>query len=323
MEQGLNLERLVAVVADDERRVEALAVERNAVQQAELVRPQLARRVVEVLRREAKVELDAGARGAFARGLAEELPPSGAGEAVLWQLGRRGVVWVRRAESLEIRPVSVCQTSIANLEAQGGLDDSPRTGKTRGMPPRTPLVPSSLVFSLSHSFSSPEASFQLSTVAPKSSTSTLSPVGSVAVTRELPWEMLTWAWGGRPGVAASADGLFGLSTILLVFCVPQKPLLDRGGCWGRDTSLEGKMVGRVGRFGTGTSQSQGKMLLLAGSGDAIVGRGENEGQAALARSKLKLARTAQAREVADVLACLLGRGMGGLEQDKGKMMLDG
>lgn len=92
---------------------------------------------------------------------------------------------------------------------------------------------------------------------------------------------------------------------------------------GRDTSLEGKMVGRVGRFGTGTSQSQGKMLLLAGSGDAIVGRGENEGQASLARSKLKLARTAQAREVADVLACLLGRGMGGLEQDKGKMMLDG
>lgn len=65
------------------------------------------------------------------------------------------------------------------------------TGKTRGMPPRTAFVPSSFAPSLSHNFSSPEASFQLSTVAPYRRTSTLSPVGSDAVTRELPCEMVT------------------------------------------------------------------------------------------------------------------------------------
>ena len=88
------------------------------------------------------------------------------------------------------------------------------TGNTTGIPPRTPLEPSSLVFSLNQSFSSPFASFQLSTVAPKSSTSTLSPVGNVAVTRELPSEMVTWACGGSAGVVAKADGLLGLSTIV-------------------------------------------------------------------------------------------------------------
>lgn len=88
------------------------------------------------------------------------------------------------------------------------------TGKTMGTPPLTPLEPSSLEASLSHSFSSPAASFQLRTVAPKSSTSTLSPVGSRAETRALSSEMVTWACGGRPGVAARAVGLFGRSTMV-------------------------------------------------------------------------------------------------------------
>ncbi|KAK1245790.1 hypothetical protein MKX07_004859 [Trichoderma sp. CBMAI-0711] len=86
------------------------------------------------------------------------------------------------------------------------------------MPPRTAFVPSSFAPSLSHSFSSPAASFQLSTVAPYSRTSTLSPVGRTAVTRELSSEMVTCAWGCRPGVAARAEGLFGRCTIVYV-CV--------------------------------------------------------------------------------------------------------
>lgn len=41
-----------------------------------------------------------------------------------------------------------------------------------------------------------------------------SPVGRVAVTRELSSEKLTVGWGGRPGVATREEGLLGRSTIL-------------------------------------------------------------------------------------------------------------
>jgi hypothetical protein len=78
------------------------------------------------------------------------------------------------------------------------------------------LEPSSFAASLSQSFSSPFLSFQLITVAPCRRISTLSPVGSTADTRELPCEMLTWGCGGRPGVVASAVGLFGRSTMVFV-----------------------------------------------------------------------------------------------------------
>ena len=86
MQQRLALKRLVALVGHHQRRAQAVGRQRDAVQQAELVGPQLARGVVEVLRRQAKVELDA-ARGALCGGLAEELPAGVAGEAVLGQLG--------------------------------------------------------------------------------------------------------------------------------------------------------------------------------------------------------------------------------------------
>jgi hypothetical protein len=89
-----------------------------------------------------------------------------------------------------------------------------RTGNTTGTPPLTAFVPSVFAFSLTHSFSPPFASFQLMIVAPKSSTSMLSPVGSTAETRLLECEIVTCACGARPGVAESADGFFGRSTIL-------------------------------------------------------------------------------------------------------------
>lgn len=103
VQQRLELKRHVAVVCDDERRVEALLVEGHAVQQAKLVRPGGLELVVDALGREAKVELDAGgARGPFAGGLAEELPPRVAREAVLLQLGG-GLVIGRGAKDLSIR----------------------------------------------------------------------------------------------------------------------------------------------------------------------------------------------------------------------------
>jgi len=54
------------------------------------------------------------------------------------------------------------------------------TGKTTGMPPLTGLLPSSFAAWLNHRFSIPLL-FQLVTVAPYSKTSTLSPVGNVAI----------------------------------------------------------------------------------------------------------------------------------------------
>jgi len=89
-----------------------------------------------------------------------------------------------------------------------------RTGNTTGTPPLTALLPSVFAASLSHSFSAPFASFQLMIVAPKSSTSMLSPVGSTADTRLFECEMVTCACGGRPGVADSAEGFFGRSTMV-------------------------------------------------------------------------------------------------------------
>lgn len=116
----------------------------------------------------------------------------------------------------------VCKTRVESLEGQGsrrlrqGKVGMLRTGNTSGMPPRTALLPSRTAPSLSHSFSPPARSFHEMTVAPYSMTSTLSPVGSTADTREFPCEMLTCAWGARPGVAASAEGLFGRSTMVVL-----------------------------------------------------------------------------------------------------------
>lgn len=92
------------------------------------------------------------------------------------------------------------------------------TGKTSGMPPLTALLPSSTAPSLSQSFSLPLASFQLRTVAPCRSTSTVSPVGSVALTRPLSMVTVGWEWDCC-GVAARAEGLLGRSTIVAIVWV--------------------------------------------------------------------------------------------------------
>lgn len=100
MQQRLNLKRHIAIIRHDKRRVEALAVERDAVQEAEGVRPQRLGLGVEALGRQAEVELDAVAvTGALAGRLAQELPPRAARKSMLRKL-RGSFVVRRRAEDL-------------------------------------------------------------------------------------------------------------------------------------------------------------------------------------------------------------------------------
>lgn len=85
------------------------------------------------------------------------------------------------------------------------------TGKTSGIPPRTGLLPSNFAALLTHTFSLPLL-FQLMTVAPYSSTSTESPVGSDAIT--LPFSLCTEGCG--PVVEGlMAEGLLGRSMIVV------------------------------------------------------------------------------------------------------------
>ena len=77
------------------------------------------------------------------------------------------------------------------------------TGKIRGIPPLTAFEPSRRALELRNSFSWPFAVFHERTWAPKRRTSTDSPVGKLAVTRELSSEMETWGVGmvGETGIA--------------------------------------------------------------------------------------------------------------------------
>jgi hypothetical protein len=88
VQKSLELERLVAIVGDNHGSGQALSVERDAVQQAKLVRPKALDFLVEVVRGKAKVELDAvGRAGTLAGGLAKELPARVSGKPVLRELG--------------------------------------------------------------------------------------------------------------------------------------------------------------------------------------------------------------------------------------------
>ena len=88
-----------------------------------------------------------------------------------------------------------------------------RTGKTTGIPPLTGFEPSRWALSLRNKFSVPWADFQEMTVAPNRRTSTDSPLGRLAVTRELSAEMVTWGAGaiGDTGMALGflARSMFG------------------------------------------------------------------------------------------------------------------
>lgn len=68
----------------------------------------------------------------------------------------------------------------------------PKTGKTRGMPPRTGLEPSRAAAVETKRFSPEVGVVQEVTVAPWRRTETESPVGRVAVTRALSWVVWTW-----------------------------------------------------------------------------------------------------------------------------------
>jgi hypothetical protein len=118
----------------------------------------------------------------------------------------------RRTEDLSSLLVCVC-----NHQGPHPGEVVVLTGKTTGTPPRTGLLPSSAAFSLNHRFSVlPPLLFQLVTVAPNSSTSTLSPEGNLAMTLELgPVPTMSTSGLGAPEEDASiADGRFARSTMV-------------------------------------------------------------------------------------------------------------
>lgn len=105
MQERLKLKGLVAVVGNDNGRRQALAGERDAVEQAEAVGPGLLVLLGQVPGREAKVELDVGAVP-LAGGLAEKLPARVAREAVLGEvLGGRAVA----TGAKDLRGTQFCQ----------------------------------------------------------------------------------------------------------------------------------------------------------------------------------------------------------------------
>lgn len=101
VQQGLEVKWNIAVVGDDESCAEGFGIEGDAVNEVELVGPQGLDVFGEVLRGQAKVELDAR-RGPLAGGAAEELPAGVASESVLGELGGRFVIG-SGAEDLEER----------------------------------------------------------------------------------------------------------------------------------------------------------------------------------------------------------------------------
>lgn len=88
------------------------------------------------------------------------------------------------------------------------------TGKTSGIPPLTGLEPSRCALELRKIFSLPVEDFQEITVAPWSKTSTLSPVGKLAVTRELSSDIETCGVGVT-GDTGMALGFFARSILKL------------------------------------------------------------------------------------------------------------
>ncbi|KAI6756616.1 hypothetical protein HG530_011214 [Fusarium avenaceum] len=86
VKKSLEVERGITVVGDNNGGVETFRVKRHTVDKGKLVWPESLEVFADAFRREAEVELDAGA-GALAGGLSEELPSRVAGETVLGELG--------------------------------------------------------------------------------------------------------------------------------------------------------------------------------------------------------------------------------------------
>ena len=117
---------------------------------------------------------------------------------MLGQLTRSMILWWRS------KHLGVLNASALLSRATKDRERRRLTGKTSGIPPRTGLEPSRRALELRKRFSLPLADFQDVTVAPCNRTSTFSPVGSCAVTRELSSEMETCGegWMGETGIAA-------------------------------------------------------------------------------------------------------------------------
>lgn len=212
--QHLEIKGLVALVAHVEHGLQAVLAQRDAVLQAEVEGPRLAHVVGEVVGREAKVEAHGvvaalGQRAGLGRRLAQILPARDAREAVLRQRRCRVVLWWWTEDLLALAFFAIYVSTVPCLQVgvvltfgvsqayirmhihdpgtpkpktkNRGLGKQARTGNTTGIPPLTAFLPSRLAAELSQRLSLPLV-FQEMTVAPYRSTSTESPLGSVAVT---------------------------------------------------------------------------------------------------------------------------------------------
>lgn len=118
MQQHLELERLLALVADVQHSLQTILAQSHSVDEAELVGPGLLVLSGEVGRAKTEVELDRivaalGQSARFRRGAAQVLPGGVASEAVL-RKGASSVVFRGRAECLYIY-ISITVFVLANL----------------------------------------------------------------------------------------------------------------------------------------------------------------------------------------------------------------
>ncbi len=104
MQQSLAFKWLVAIIGNDNRRRQALSIQRDAVKQTKAVRPLLGGIGINGAGREAKVEFHAGA-GALAGRLAEEVPARVSSKAMLRERFR-SIVIGGNAKDLEHRAAS-------------------------------------------------------------------------------------------------------------------------------------------------------------------------------------------------------------------------
>lgn len=108
MQQELELEALLALIAHADNRLQAIFRQRDTVLQTEVQRPRLARLLAQIAAVEPKVQLHrVGAQGVLRGGLAQELPARGPREAMLRERGRRMSGLGRGAEDLRDRVLAI------------------------------------------------------------------------------------------------------------------------------------------------------------------------------------------------------------------------
>ena len=141
---------------------------------------------------------------------------------MLWKalgrfIGRRTKVLDESSQQTVTHPNDTPQ----GLLQEHAVSGKQLTGKTKGIPPRTDFDPSRRALELTNKFSLPSAVFHERTVAPKRRTSIDSPVGKLAVTRELSSEMETCGVGmvGETGMAEGfLERSMSRSKVLILEC---------------------------------------------------------------------------------------------------------